>query len=307
MPGGDGLKVLRHASSARLDIGFILMTGRPQVNDIVAACRLHAADILLKPFSLESLQSAVQKAYARVDRGRRERLQKDKLRNGLRHRALQLEDTRRQLRDSYREIIEAMVVILDHREHETCAHSFRVRRYATHLAAEISYPAGQLATLSTAALLHDIGKVAVPDSILLKPGKLDRSETLVLQQHAVIGEQIVCRSAMLKNCAPIIRNHHERWDGGGYPDGLHGDRIPLGSRLFALADTLDAMTSDRCYRAALSLEQVHAEIDRCSGKQFDPALAQVFQSIPDDLWITLRNEADEEAAAINPFGGSTPN
>ncbi len=127
MPGGGGLDVLQHASRAELDLGFILMTGKPQVNDIVAACRLHAADILLKPFSLESLQTAVQKAYARVFHTRRERIRRNQLRNGLRHRVIQLEDTRRQLRDSYREIIEAMVVILDHREHETCAHSFRVR------------------------------------------------------------------------------------------------------------------------------------------------------------------------------------
>jgi cyclic di-GMP phosphodiesterase len=301
MPGGGGLEVLQYASRSQLDLGFILMTGKPQVNDIVAACRLHAADILLKPFSLESLHTAVQKAYARVFRVRRARIRRNQLRSGLRHRLLQLEDTRRQLRDSYHDIIESMVVILDHREHETCAHSFRVRSYATYLAAEINYPAEQLPTLSTAALLHDIGKVAVPDQILLKPGKLDPSERLLLQQHSIVGEQIVRRSAMLQDCAPIIRRHHERWDGKGYPDGLTGDKTPLGSRLFALADTLDAMTSDRCYRAALSLEQVHAEIERCSGQQFDPALVRVFQSIPDRRWIELRDDADEQAASFNPF------
>jgi putative nucleotidyltransferase with HDIG domain len=303
MPGGGGLDVLQHASRAQLDLGFILMTGKPQVNDIVAACRLHAADILLKPFSLESLQTAVQKAYARVFHTRRERIHRNQLRSGLRHRVIQLEDTKRQLRDSYRDIIEAMVVILDHREHETCAHSFRVRTYATYLAAEINYPPDQLPTLSTAALLHDIGKVAVPDLILLKPGKLDPAETLLLQQHAVIGEQIVRRSAMLQDCAPIIRHHHERWDGKGYPDGLVGDHTPLGARLFALADTLDAMTSDRCYRAALSLQQVHVEVARCTGQQFDPDLAHVFQSVPDHQWIALRNDADAQAASFNPFIG----
>lgn len=301
MPGGGGLDVLQHASRARLDLGFILMTGKPQVNDIVAACRLHAADILLKPFSLESLQTAVKKAYERVFRIRGERIQRNQLRNGLRHRLLQLEDTRRQLRDSYREIIESMVVILDHREHETCAHSFRVRTYATYLAAAINYPADQLPALSTAALLHDIGKVAVPDRILLKPGKLDPPERLLLQQHPGTGEQIVRRSAMLQDCAPIIRHHHERWDGKGYPDGLAGDKTPLGSRLFALADTLDAMTSDRCYRGALSLEQVHREVERCSGQQFDPALVRVFQAVPDSRWIELRDDADAQAATFRPF------
>jgi putative nucleotidyltransferase with HDIG domain len=301
MPGGGGLDVLQHASRAQLDLGFILMTGRPQVNDMVAACRLHAADILLKPFSLETLHTSVQKAYARVFRMRRDRIHRNQLRSGLRHRLLQLEDTRKQLRDSYREIIEAMVVILDNREHETCAHSFRVRSYATYLAAEINYPADQLPTLSTAALLHDIGKVAVPDRILLKPGRLDPPERLLLQQHSSTGEQIVRRSAKLQECAPIIRHHHGRWDGKGYPDGLAGHKTPLGSRLFALADTLDAMTSDRCYRAALSFERVHAEMERCSGQQFDPALVRVFQSVPDSRWIELRDDADEQAASFNLF------
>jgi response regulator RpfG family c-di-GMP phosphodiesterase len=106
---------------------------------------------------------------------------------------------------------------------------------------------------------------------------------------------------MLRECAPIIRHHHERWDGTGYPDRLSGANIPLGARLFALADTLDAMTSDRCYRSALTLEQARAEVARCSARQFDPALAREFQSVPDEVWINLRNEADEQATSLNPF------
>ena len=194
-----------------------------------------------------------------------------------------------------------MVVILDLREHETCAHSFRVRTYAMHLAQKINYPADRLSLLSTAALLHDIGKIAVPDQILLKPGRLDSNEMLLLRQHSIIGEQIVRRSAMLRECAPIIRHHHERWDGTGYPDRLARTQIPLGARLFALADTLDAMTSDRCYRSALTLGQARAEVARCSSTQFDPALAQHFQSIPDEVWVHLRNQADEQADSLNPF------
>lgn len=301
MPGGGGLELLERASQSQWDVGFVLMTGKPQVDDIVAACRLHAADILLKPFSLQSLQAAVQKTYARLFRARRDRIHRTELHNNLRNRGLQLESTKKQLRDNYREIIESMVVILDLREHETCAHSFRVRTYAMHLAQKTDYPTDRLSLLSTAALLHDIGKIAVPDQILLKPGRLDSNETLLLRQHSIIGEQIVRRSAMLRGCAPIIRHHHERWDGTGYPDRLAGTQIPLGARLFALADTLDAMTSDRCYRSALTLGQARAEVARCSSTQFDPALVQHFQSIPDDVWVHLRNQADEQANSLNPF------
>ena len=301
MPGGGGLELLERASQSHWDVGFVLMTGKPQVDDIVAACRLHAADILLKPFSLQSLQSAVQRTYARLFRARRDRIRRAELDTSLRYRGLQLESTKKQLRDNYREIIESMVVILDLREHETCAHSFRVRTYAMHLARKINYPSDRLPLLSTAALLHDIGKIAVPDQILLKPGRLDSNETLLLRQHPVIGEQIVRRSAMLRECAPIIRHHHERWDGAGYPDCLAGTRIPLGARLFALADTLDAMTSDRCYRSALTLEQARAEVARCSSTQFDPDLAQEFLSVTDDVWIQLRNQADFQADSLNPF------
>lgn len=301
MPGVSGLELLKRASQAREDVGFILMTGKPQVEDIVAACRLHAADILLKPFSVPALHSAVEKAYARVCRARAEHNQRNQLRSGIRHRETLLADTRKQLEDSYREIIESMVMILDLREHETCAHSFRVRSYALYLAEHIGYPSQDMATLSTAALLHDIGKVAVPDQILLKPGRLEESEILTLQQHSVVGEMIASRSVLLRNCTRVIRHHHERWDGTGYPDRIAGEAIPLGARIFALADTLDAMTSDRCYRSALTLEQVHREVDSCSGKQFDPTLARAFQDIENATWIRLRTEADAQAASLNPL------
>ncbi|HLH06736.1 MAG TPA: HD domain-containing phosphohydrolase [Terriglobales bacterium] len=301
MPSGGGLEILKHADRAQLDVGLIVMTGKPQVDDIVTACRLHATDILLKPFSPNVLQAAVRTAYARVTRSRTERFRRNQLRTGLHHRVLELEDTRRQLQNSYRELIESMVVILDLREHETCAHSFRVRSYAMHLAKQINYSQDQLPMLSTAALLHDIGKIAVPDQILLKPDKLLPAEIAMLQRHSMIGEHIVLRSSMLRDSAPVIRHHHERWDGTGYPDHLAGEEIPLGARIFALADTLDAMTSDRCYRAALTIEKVHSEVDRCAGKQFDPKLVRAFQSIPDSTWIELRKDADKLAAQLNPF------
>jgi len=223
------------------------------------------------------------------------------LTSGLRERTRQLELVRHLLSTSHRSALESLVATLDAREHETYAHSFRVRAYALHLAAALQYAADELPILSYAALLHDIGKVAISDSILLKPGPLTAKEFQMLKVHSVAGERIVDRIGFLQGAGAIIRHHHERWDGRGYPDGIAGPKIPLASRVFALADTLDAMTSDRCYRKALTLSDARREIERCSGTQFDPSVVGVFTAIPDPVLRQLRQQADTDAqAAVIP-------
>ncbi|HVZ19069.1 MAG TPA: HD-GYP domain-containing protein [Terriglobales bacterium] len=219
----------------------------------------------------------------------------------LRSRTEQLEFTRHLLNDSYRSALETVVATLEAREKETYAHSFRVRAYALHLARSMKYPAADLPRLAHAALLHDVGKVAVPDAILLKPGPLNAKEFELLKSHAVVGERIVNRMGFLAGAGKVIRHHHERWDGRGYPDGIGGCEIPFGSRLFAVADTLDAMTSHRCYRDALTIQDAYDEIHRCTGTQFDPEVAQAFLDVPPETWLRLQREADRDAnAAIIP-------
>jgi putative nucleotidyltransferase with HDIG domain len=182
------------------------------------------------------------------------------------------------------------VLGLDAREHETCAHSFRVRSYTNHLARLMGYPPALLPMLEHAALLHDIGKIAVADSILLKPGKLTEEEWTEMKKHPVAGEQILNHIPFLRPAAAIVRHHHERYDGAGYPDGLKGDLIPVGARMFALADCLDAMTSDRPYRPAPGLAAAHEQVQRYAGKQFDPRMAKIFLQVPDETWIDIRAE-----------------
>jgi ribonuclease P protein subunit RPR2 len=141
--------------------------------------------------------------------------------------------------------------------------------------------------LECAFLLHDIGKVAIPDGILFKAGTLDRRERAVMERHPVIGEEIISEIAFLEPARALVRHHHERWDGGGYPDGLAGLEIPLVARVFALADALDALTSDRPYRAAVAIAQAREEIESSDG-QFDPAVLEAFATIPDERIEEIR-------------------
>jgi HD-GYP domain-containing protein (c-di-GMP phosphodiesterase class II) len=147
------------------------------------------------------------------------------------------------------------------------------------------------------AWLHDIGKLAIPDAILLKPGALTEEERRIMQRHAQIGYDLVKRIAFLSEAAEIIFTHHERCDGSGYPQGLNAEQIPLGARIFAVVDTVDAMTSDRPYRRALSFDEARKEIQRGSGSQYDSQVAEAFVGIPIETWEALRAEAEAEIKA----------
>lgn len=296
MPGGTGLDLLALAQQLDWDCAVILMTGHAEMNQVVAGVRLHAADFLLKPFSLDTLQHSLTQSFQKLQTARASRLEHELLASGFRERTEQLRVARNQLNDSHRSALESLVATLEAREHETYAHSFRVRAYALHLAIAMNYPVQALPVFGYAALLHDIGKVAVSDTILLKPGPLTATEFRLLQAHSVAGERIVDRMGFLQGAGEIVRHHHERWDGRGYPDAISGTAIPFASRLFSVADTLDAMTSDRCYRGALSLTDARAEIERCSGSQFDPAIVRVFSALPDEVLLDLRRSADRDAS-----------
>ncbi len=297
MPGGTGIDLLAVAQQLNWDCSVILMTGHAEMEQVVAGVRLHAADFLLKPFSLDTLQHSVAQSFQKLQTTRAKRIEHDLLSSGLRERTEQLQVARYQIDNSQRSALESLVATLEAREHDTYAHSFRVRAYALHLATALGYPPQHMPLFSYAALLHDIGKVAVSDVILLKPGPLNAKEFESLKTHPVVGERIVDRMGFLHGAGEIIRHHHARWDGRGYPDAISGASIPLASRLFAVADTLDAITSDRCYRRALPIADARREIERCSGTQFDPTVVRAFSKISDTVWRQLRQQADDDAAA----------
>lgn len=187
--------------------------------------------------------------------------------------------------------IGALVSALDAREHETQVHSVRVTQYALRLAREIDFPASEMVDLRFGAMLHDIGKIGISDTILLKPGPLTEDEWAEMRLHPLIGYRILSEIRFLSDAAEIVLHHHERWDGQGYPKGLSGEDIPLGARLFAIVDTYDSMTSDRPYRDALDYDAVVHELKRCTATQFDPRLVDAFLGIPPGEWRRIAEEA----------------
>jgi putative nucleotidyltransferase with HDIG domain len=194
------------------------------------------------------------------------------------------------LERSYDITLEAMGDALDLRDAETEGHSRRVTAYTTALAREMGLNAEELRIIARGAFLHDVGKIATPDRILLKPGKLDAEEMEVMREHCERGYAIVNKIPFLREASEIVYAHQESFDGSGYPRGLSGEEIPLGARIFAIADTLDAITSDRPYRKGRSFTEAREEIRRCSGNQFDPSIVEVFLRIPPLRWSELRAE-----------------
>jgi HD-GYP domain-containing protein (c-di-GMP phosphodiesterase class II) len=187
---------------------------------------------------------------------------------------------------SYSATLSAFSGMLDARDSETEGHSQRVVAYALAIGQALQLGPQDLAALEVGALLHDIGKVGISDAILRKPGKLDPHEWAEMRRHPEIGFQLTSRIPFLDAASPLVRHHHERWDGRGYPDGLHGEDIPLAARIFAVADTYDALVSDRPYRPGCSHEEAIEEIQRSAGTQFDPQIVAVFLQVAvSDGWV----------------------
>jgi putative nucleotidyltransferase with HDIG domain len=189
---------------------------------------------------------------------------------------------------SYDITLQALGDALDLKDRETEGHSQRVTAYTMAIARAMQLPGEQVATIARGAYLHDIGKMAIPDKILHKPGKLTPEETAIMREHCFKGYQIVRKIPFLKEASEIVYSHQEHFDGSGYPRGLRGNEIPLGARIFAVADTLDAITSDRAYRLARSLAVARNEITDWSGRQFDPEVVAAFQKMPDEIFEDLR-------------------
>jgi len=195
----------------------------------------------------------------------------------------------RELAESYMATVRALAGAVEARDAYTAHHADRVTAYGIELAAASGFELLEELELECAFLLHDIGKVAIPDGILFKAGTLDRREREVMERHPVIGEEIISEIPFLEPARALVRHHHERWDGGGYPDGLSGEEIPLAARVFALADALDALTSDRPYRAAVGIAQAREVIERAQG-QFDPTVLEAFASISDERIEEIRSQ-----------------
>ena len=193
-----------------------------------------------------------------------------------------------ELEQSYDDTLEALGSALDLKDAETEGHCQRVTAFCISIARAMPVPNAYLPVLARAAFLHDIGKMAIPDKILRKPGPLTDDEKQIMRTHCEIGYNMLIRIPFLRAAAEIVLAHQEFYDGSGYPRSLKGEQIPLGARIFTIADSLDAMISDRPYRKALPLSHARSEIKRCSGTQFDPQVVDVFMAIPEQHWLELR-------------------
>jgi ribonuclease P protein subunit RPR2 len=275
----------------------VLLTGSDLVSELTAV-EVGADAFMLKPFSPLELLAVVERLagglHASPFRARGKQHEDEQLllyARDLRH-LLELERGQRRLLESaYRETVTALASALESKDTGTRAHSNRVQSYATALAKAVDERhVVQDPSTPYGFLLHDVGKIGIPDGILQKPGPLSPAERRRMQTHTVLGEAMLSGVAFLKGEGlKVVRSHHERWDGRGYPDGLRSDEIPLGARIFAVADALDAMTSHRPYRRALSWQTARAEILAQRRRQFDPDVVDAFVTSENDL-MEIRRE-----------------
>jgi putative two-component system response regulator len=287
MPGMTGIELLRCIKRRDPETAVVMATGLMDVNAAVHALRLGASDFVTKPFDLAAITRAVDRALERRRLVIANRCYREELERKVKERTLELNGALREIEESYKMTLEALVSALDAREHETHAHSLRVREYTLTLAQELGLERDDLVQVGRGALLHDVGKIGVPDSILLKPEKLTPGEWEVMREHPQIGYEILRGIGFLAPAAEIVLAHQERWDGKGYPKGLAGTKIPLGARIFSVVDTMDAMTSDRPYRKALSFEEASREVRCCAGTQFDPNVVAAFIKVPLEIWKSI--------------------
>jgi response regulator RpfG family c-di-GMP phosphodiesterase len=279
MPGRDGIWLLEAFRERYPETAVIMLTGYGDTEAAVDCLRRGAVDYLLKPPKLTDLIRAIERALAkrRIELARK-RYQK-KLERKVRDRTSELRTALKDVQHTYQNTLLALVAALDAREHETSDHSQRVVEYTTAIADRLGIRGPELEEIGRGALLHDIGKIGVPDAVLLKPARLTTQEWAEMKRHPDIGYQMIQGIPFLSTPAAIVLSHQERFDGKGYPRGLIGEEIHIGARIFALADTLDAMTSDRPYRQGTSFENAVNEIERCSTTQFDPDVVRAFMDI----------------------------
>jgi len=256
LPDGTGLDLLDLVRQFLLDMPFVVITASERKALIKDALNRGASDFLSKPFTLSNLPTVIERNL------QRQRL--DEQRNGLQRASVLLK------------AIEALIAALEAKDSYTSGHSRRVAHYARMMGETMNLSQKQLFTLELAAILHDIGKIGMPDSILKKTTSLGEMEYKTAKEHTVIGSKIVGKIDELKEVAAIIRHHHERYDGQGYPDGLRGEVIPLHSRILAIVDAYESIISDRGYNKPLSESKALDEIRRNAASQFDPELVEIF-------------------------------
>jgi putative nucleotidyltransferase with HDIG domain len=288
MPDMNGLELLEQVRQRDHNLPFIMVTALHDISTALEAIRRGAYDYILKPFERDQLFLGVRRALEHRRLVKENQKYQEGLEKLVTDRTTQLTKALVDLEQSYDYTLEALGSALDLKDAETEGHCQRVTAYTVCIAKRMNVDPVTLRHIARGAFLHDIGKMAVPDSILRKPGPLTPDEWKVMERHCEVGFAVLQRIPFLSEAAQIVLTHQEKYDGTGYPQRLKGDQIPLGARVFAVADTLDAMISDRPYRSALSVAAAQDEIKRCSGTQFDPKVVNVFLTISERVWLDIR-------------------
>jgi putative nucleotidyltransferase with HDIG domain len=294
----DGIGLLERTKEKYPDMPVVMVTAVHDISVALAAIRNGAYDYLLKPFEREQLLNTVSRALENRRLKVENRTYQTNLESLVKARTDQLQIAMANLERSYDITLEALGDALDLKDAETEGHSKRVTAFTIAIAKNMGLPREQIAVIARGAFLHDFGKMAIPDAILRKPSKLTKEEMEIMQEHAYLGYQMLKKIPFLGEASEIVYSHQEKFDGTGYPRGLRGEEIPLGARIFSVADTLDAMTSDRVYRPAQSLQAARAEIEKWSGRQFDPEVVKVFLEMPETIWEGLRKDIDAQISRV---------
>ncbi|HET7233729.1 MAG TPA: HD domain-containing phosphohydrolase [Longimicrobium sp.] len=269
MPQMDGIELLRQARATDDTLGFVVLTGVGTTAQAIQALRLEADDYLLKPFDVEELSISVKRAIERRALVRQNRYYQQCL-------EMRVAQLGQQLERLTAEALISLAGAVEARDGYTGAHLERVTRYSQAVGAELQLDRDKLRTLWIGSLLHDIGKISIPDRILNKPSALSTEELEVMREHPRLGAAILEQSSFLSPAVPAVLHHHERWDGGGYPFGLQRGEIPIEARVLAVTDAYDAIVTDRAYRARRSEDTAMDELRRCAGSQFDPEVVEAF-------------------------------
>jgi putative nucleotidyltransferase with HDIG domain len=298
MPRYSGIEVLRAAREANPDtVRVLISAGRDFETAVAAVNGVGIYRYLTKPWDTPQLHEAVDSALALLE----VRAENDRLKRDLRARNQSLEDLNRaldrQVAERTASLLQGLISALDLRDTETQSHSRRVALYARRLAEELGLAPLECLEIERGALLHDIGKIGVSDTILLKPAKLTDEEWVEMRKHATYGAQILEKLHFLGRARDVVTQHHERWNGGGYPRGLCGEEIYIGARIFAVIDAYDAITSDRPYRKGRPYEAALEELQRYTDVQFDPRVVSAFARIPVPQLDAIRDRCEHDESS----------
>ena len=300
MPGMDGLELFAEVRRSDADMAVVMVTAFATFNSVVDALKLGASDYVTKPFNLEHVLISVERALERrrlIVENRRYQAElerhRDELQDHVRERTARLEQALEDLKEANRDTVNVLAKAAETNDEDTGNHIRRVAVFACTIAKRLGLNGDEIEELGYSSELHDVGKVATHPDILRKPGKLTDVEFDEMRKHTSRGAQILESVAFLQTAKEIALNHHERYNGKGYPRGISGDDIPINARITALADVFDALTSHRCYRAAMPVEKALDIIREEKGEHFDPAVHDAFFDVLEEI-LKLKGQYEDE-------------